>query len=124
MLLITDNTNVESRTRSVVKYVINNIVSTSLTGRRKVANYLHLVRELLYNIELEFRARIGISCARYLYSVIESTPSPWDSGSLIDSTMSLWDSGSRIDRNGLMCHTLALKLRSYTDCINLHAEGG
>ena len=33
---------------------------------------------------MEFRARIGISCARYLYSVIELTPSPWDSGSRID----------------------------------------
>ena len=34
---------------------------------------------------LSFCARIGISCARYLYSVIESTPSPWDSGSRIDT---------------------------------------
>ena len=34
---------------------------------------------------MAFRARIGISCARYLYSVIESTPSPWDSGSWIDT---------------------------------------
>ena len=33
----------------------------------------------------------------YLYSVIESTPSPWDSGSWIESTPSPWDSGSRID---------------------------
>ena len=33
MLLITDNTNVDSKTRSVVKYVINNIMSTALTGR-------------------------------------------------------------------------------------------
>ena len=46
---------------------------------------------------MAFRARIGISCARYLYSVIESTPSPWESGSRIESTPSLWDSGSRID---------------------------
>ena len=46
---------------------------------------------------MAFRARIGISCACYLYSVIESTPSPWDSGSRIESTPSLWDSGSRID---------------------------
>ena len=30
----TDNTNVESRTQSVVKYVINNIMSTVLTVRR------------------------------------------------------------------------------------------
>ena len=51
MLLITDNTNVESRGMSVVKYVINNIMSTVLTGRRKAATYLHLVRELLYNID-------------------------------------------------------------------------
>ena len=29
-----DNKNVESKTRSVVKYVINNIISTELTGRR------------------------------------------------------------------------------------------
>ena len=28
-----ENTNVESKTRSVVKYVINNITSTSLTGQ-------------------------------------------------------------------------------------------
>ena len=51
MLLITDNTNVESRTRSVVKYVINNIMSTVLTGLRKTATYLHLMRELLYKID-------------------------------------------------------------------------
>ena len=51
MLLITDNTNVESRSLSVVKYVINNIMSTALTGRRKTAMYFHLVRELLYNID-------------------------------------------------------------------------
>ena len=51
MLLITDNTNVESRGLSVVKYVINNIMSTALTGQRKTATYLHLVRELLYNID-------------------------------------------------------------------------
>ena len=50
MLLITDNKNVESRTRSVLKYDINNIMSTALTGRRKTATYLHLVRELLYKI--------------------------------------------------------------------------
>ena len=31
--LIIDNTNVENRSLSVVKYVINNIVSTTLTGR-------------------------------------------------------------------------------------------
>ena len=30
-----DNTNVESKTRSLVKYVINNIMSTALTGRRE-----------------------------------------------------------------------------------------
>ena len=46
---------------------------------------------------MAFRARIGISCARYLYSVVESTPSPWDSGSRIESTPIPWDSGSRID---------------------------
>ena len=51
MLLITDNTNVDSRSLSVVKYVINNIMSTALTGQRKTATYLHLVRELLYNID-------------------------------------------------------------------------
>ena len=45
------NTNVESRILSVVKYVINNIMSTALTGRIKTATYLHLVRELLYNID-------------------------------------------------------------------------
>ena len=49
--LIIDNTNVESRSLSAVKYVINKIMSTSLTGRRKTATYLHLVRELLYNID-------------------------------------------------------------------------
>ena len=47
----TDNTNVESRSLSVVKYVINNIMSTALTGRIKTATYFHLVRELLYNID-------------------------------------------------------------------------
>ena len=46
---------------------------------------------------LALRARIGILCTRYLYSVIELTPSPWDSGSRIESTPSLWDSGGRID---------------------------
>ena len=46
-----DNTNVESRILSVVKYVINNIMSTALTGQKKTATYLHLVRELLYNID-------------------------------------------------------------------------
>ena len=46
---------------------------------------------------MAFRARIGISCTRYLYSVIESTTSPWDSGSQVESTPSPWDSGSRID---------------------------
>ena len=51
MLLITDNTNVESRTRSVVKYVINNIMSTALMGRIKTATYLHLVHELMYKID-------------------------------------------------------------------------
>ena len=54
MLLITDNTNVESRSLSVVKYVINKIMSTALTGRRKRATYLHLVHELLYNIDWPF----------------------------------------------------------------------
>ena len=28
-----------------------------------------------------------MSCARYLYSVIELTPSPWDSGSQIDTPL-------------------------------------
>ena len=72
MLLITDNTNIQSRRLSVVKYVINNIMSTALTVRRKTATYLHLMRELLYNIDwpsgettyvLAFCVRIGISCA-------------------------------------------------------------
>ena len=64
MLLITDDTNVERRTRSVVNYVINNIMSTALMGRRKTATYLHLVRELLYKIEWPSgrQLRIGISC--------------------------------------------------------------
>ena len=35
MLLITDNKNVESKTRYVVKYDLNNIMSTALTGRRE-----------------------------------------------------------------------------------------
>ena len=48
---MSDNTNVESRRLSIVKYVINNIMSTALTGRRKTATYLHLVHELLYNID-------------------------------------------------------------------------
>ena len=46
-----DNTNVESRSLSVVKYVINNVMSAALTVRIKTATYLHLVRELLYNID-------------------------------------------------------------------------
>ena len=50
-----------------------------------------------YDYVLAFRARIGISYACYLYSVIESTPSPWDSESRIESTLSPWDSGSWID---------------------------
>ena len=64
MLLITDNKNVESRARSVVKYVIKNIMSTALTGRRNTATYLHLVRELLYKIKWPSRRRlrIGIVC--------------------------------------------------------------
>ena len=64
MLLITDNTNVESRTRSLVNYVINNIMSTALTDRRKTATYLYLVRELLYKVEWLSRKqlRIGILC--------------------------------------------------------------
>ena len=74
-----------------------------------MATYLHIVRELLYKIDwpsgrrlyiLAFCARIGILCARYLYSVIELTLSPWDSGSRIESTPSSWDSGSRIDTLG------------------------
>ena len=48
---ISDNTNVESRSLSVVKYIINNITGTALTGRRKTVMYLNLVRELLYNID-------------------------------------------------------------------------
>ena len=55
-----DNTNVESRTLSVVKYVINKITSTALTGRRKTATYLHLVRELMYKIEWPPRRRLRI----------------------------------------------------------------
>ena len=50
MNIVDDNTNVESIRWSVVTYVINNIMSTSLTGRIKTATYLHLVRELLYEI--------------------------------------------------------------------------
>ena len=52
------NTNLESRSMSVVNYVINNIMSTALTGRRKTATYLHLVRELLYNIEWPYGRRL------------------------------------------------------------------
>ena len=58
MLLITEDTNVESRSLSVVKYVIHNIISTALTGRRKTATYLHLVRELLYNIDWPYGRRL------------------------------------------------------------------
>ena len=59
-----ENTNVENKTRSVVKYVINNIMIIALTGRIKTAKYLHLVRELLYKIEWPSRRRIrvGIAC--------------------------------------------------------------
>ena len=59
---------------------------------------------------LAFRARIGISCVRYLYSVIESTPSPWDSGSRIESTPSPWESGSRIDNHILPLQYIRLHL--------------
>ena len=60
------------------------------------ATYLHLVSELLYKIEWPSvrRLRIGISCTYWHfvcalpYSVIESTQSPWDSGSRIDSWVS------------------------------------
>ena len=34
LCIVSDNKNVESKTRSVVKYVINNIMSTSLMGQR------------------------------------------------------------------------------------------
>ena len=34
---------------------------------------------------MAFRARIGMPCVRYLYSLIELTPSTWDSGSRIDT---------------------------------------
>ena len=76
MLLITDNTNVESRTQYVVKCVINNIMSTALTGQRKTATYLHLVRELLYNFEWPSRRqlRIGILCTYRHWSEIFSLP--------------------------------------------------
>ena len=49
------------------------------------------------NYVLAFCARIGILCTRYLYSVIDSTPIPWDSGSWIELNLSPWDSGSRIE---------------------------
>ena len=67
MLLITDNTNVESRSLSVVKYVINNIMSTALTGRRKMATYLHLVCELLYNIDWPSRRLLTYWHFVYVY---------------------------------------------------------
>ena len=59
--------------------------------------YLHLVRELLYKIEWPSvrRLRIGILCTYWNfvralpYYVIESTQSPWDSGSRIDNWFQL-----------------------------------
>ena len=51
VLAATENTNVEIRSLSVLKYVINNIMITALTGLRKTDTYLHIVRELLYNID-------------------------------------------------------------------------
>ena len=72
--VVTDNTNVESRSRSVVKYVINNIMSTALTGQKKMATYLHLVRELLYKIEWPSvrRLHIGILCT--YWHVVRALP--------------------------------------------------
>ena len=50
ILLITDNINVESKTRSVVKYVIKNIMSTGLRSEERTATYWHFEREFLYKI--------------------------------------------------------------------------
>ena len=74
MLLITDNTNVESGNRSVVKYVINNIMSTALTGRRKTATHLHISRELLYKIKWPSvrQLHIGILCT--YWHVVRALP--------------------------------------------------
>ena len=58
------------------------------------------------NYVLELRARMVILCAHYLYSVIKSTPSPWDSGSQVESTPSPWDSGSRINKLSQECGKL------------------
>ena len=57
-LCLCDNTNVDGRSRYVVKYVNNNIMSTVLMGRIKTATYLHLVSELLYNIYLTSGRRL------------------------------------------------------------------
>ena len=78
MLLLTDNTNLESRTESVVKYVINNIMSTALTGRRKTATYLHLVHELLYNIEWPSVRRLGIGISCTYWHVVRVLPIFYD----------------------------------------------
>ena len=68
-------------------------MSTALTGQRKTAMYLHIVRELLYKIEWPSVRRlcIGISCTYWNfvhalpYYVIDPTQSPWDSGGRIDT---------------------------------------
>ena len=73
-----DSTNVESRKRSVVKYVINNIMSIALTGQRKTPKYLHLLRELLYKIEWPSvrQLHIGILCT--YWHVVRALPILWD----------------------------------------------
>ena len=62
---------------------------------------------------MAFCARIIILCACYLYSVIELTPSPWDSWSRIELTPSPWDSGSQIDNKGSPWVTLSFFSRDY-----------
>ena len=66
---------------------------------------------------LAVRARIGISCARYLYSVIEPTPIPWDSGSRIDTSIYLLS--TRVDLS-FAVHKLA-KFSANPD--KVHFEG-
>ena len=53
-LLTTDNTNVESKARSVVKYVVNNLISIGFMGRKEHGN--------VFGISC---VRIGISCVSY-----------------------------------------------------------
>ena len=68
MLLITDNKNVESRSLSVVKYFINNIMSTELTASKGLGLVIMLL--ITENKNVESRTR---SVVKYVINNIMST---------------------------------------------------